>query len=374
MSRKKKRRPGGGRGVPLATRSALVMGGASLLALLLLSLLARKGTPPQLLLLVSLAFGAGVAGLAWMEGTQVARLFNELALAVGKLARGDFGVRFRGGRKIQESGRLVRQLEELAGNLREGVVEEELAKIREKEARLLGRVRRKMMPEAFSEDPAWETGGLFLPGKRGGGDFLEYLEVPGKLYLAAGSAQGAGAAAGMVMVLGKTLLREWLERGEEPPGVLEKLNKRLKENLVEGACLTLTLLEAEREGGGEVRAWGLGLQAPLYFFGRGEIRRIGLEGIALGLDEGRVFSRALQPKAVKLQRGQRLVLVTPGIYSNLSPSGEEYGEARLEDTLARHGPKNTLVFVDMVGGEMEDFLGGEAPDEDVVLLSVRYGG
>ncbi len=374
MRERKKRRGGGGKGVPLAARLALFTGGASLLALLLISLLARKGTPPQLLLLLSLAFGGAVAALAWTEGNRVARLFNELALAVGKLARGDFNVRFRGGRKTQESGRLVRQLEELAGNLREGVVEEELARIREKEARLLGRVRRKMMPQAFSEDPAWETGGLFLPGKRGGGDFLEYLEAGNKLYLAAGSAQGAGAAAGMVMVLGKTLLREWLLRGEEPPGVLENLNAALKENLVEGACLTLTLLEARKDGGGEVTAWGLGLQAPLYFFGRGELHRIGLEGIALGLDEGKVFSRVLQPKRVRLQRGQRLVLVTPGIYANLSPSGEEYGEGRLEEALARHGPKNTLVFVDMVGAEVEDFLGGEEPDEDVVLLSVRYGG
>ncbi len=360
--------------MPLAARLALFAGGASLLALLLISLLARRGTPPQLLLLLSLAFGGGVAALAWTEGSRVARLFNELALTVGKLARGDFNVRFRGGRKTLESGRLVRQLEELAGNLREGVVEEELARIREKEARLLGRVRRKMMPQAFSEDPVWETGGLFLPGKRGGGDFLEYLEGENNLYLAVGSAQGAGAAAGMVMVLGKTLLREWLLRGEEPPGVLERLNAALKENLVEGACLTLTLLEARKDGGGEVTAWGLGLQAPLYFFGRGELHRIGLEGIALGLDEGKVFSRVLQPKRVRLQRGQRLVLVTPGIYANLSPSGEEYGEGRLEEALARHGPKNTLVFVDMAGAEVEDFLGGEEPDEDVVLLSVRYGG
>ncbi len=373
MTGRKKRR-GGGTGIPLATRLALFLGGASLVSLLLISLLAKKGTPPQLLLLLSLVLGGSVAGLAWMEGTQVARLFNELALAVGKLARGDFGVRFRGGRKVQESGRLVRQLEELAGNLREGVVEEELARIREKEARLLGRVRRKMMPDLFSEDPAWETGGLFIPGKRGGGDFLDSLEVGDRLYLAAGSAQGAGAAAGMVMVLGKTLLREWLIAGAKPPGVLERLNGRLREDLVEGACLTLTLLEVDKGGGGEVTAWGLGLQAPLYFFGRGELRRIGLEGIALGLDEGKVFSRVLQPKKVRLQGGQRLVLVTPGIYGNLSPSGEEYGEERLEETLARHGPKNTMVFVDMVESEVEDFLGGEAPDEDVVLLSVRYGG
>jgi len=373
VSRGRKRKGRGG-GVPLATRLALFLGGASFLALLLVSLMGRKGSPPQLLLFASLLLGAGVAGLAWMEGAKVGRVFNEIALAVGKLARGDFGVRFRGGRGIQESGRLIRQLEELAGNLREGVVEEELARIREKEARLLGRVRGKMMPDPFLEDSAWEAGGLFLPGRRGGGDFLEFLDRGDKLFLAAGSAQGAGAAAGMIMVLGKTLLREWLERGGEPPEVLERLNKRLKENLVEGACLTLTLLEAEKGGGGEVTAWGMGLQAPLYFFGRGELEPLGLEGIALGLDRGEIFSRALQPRRVNLQRGQRLVLVTPGIYANLSPSGEEYGEERLEEVLARHGPKNTLVFVDMVGGEVEDFLGGEAPDEDVVLLSVRYGG
>jgi len=358
------------RGLGLAVRLALVGGGGALVCCLLVALAGSRGLDPKVLVLLALVLTGAASALSWREGSAVGTRLTGLALAVGKLARGDFNVRFRG-HGFAEAGRLARQLEELSANLREGVVEARLSAIREKEARLLGRVRQKLMPAAFPAPQGWEVGGVFVAGKRGGGDFLDAFQAEQRLFLAVGSAQGAGAAAGMVMVLGRTLLREWLLAGEAPQAALRRLNQALRRQLVEGACLTLALLDLDAAGGGEVVAWGAGLQAPLYFFGRGKLARIGLEGIALGLDQGPVFDRALTPKRIELARGQRLVLATPGLCANLSPGGEEYGERRFEESMVRHGPKNTTVFVDMVAGEAEDHLEREEPDEDIVLATLK---
>ena len=42
--------------------------------------------------------------------------------------------------------------------------------------------------------------------------------------------------------------------------------------------------------------------------------------------------------------------------------------------MEKHGPKNTSVFVDMVAGDVEDFLEDQDPDEDVVILSIKSVG
>jgi hypothetical protein len=94
-----------------------------------------------------------------------------------------------------------------------------LAEIREKEARLLGQVREKLMPTSFAPPEGWEIEGIFLPGKRGGGDFMDLVAVAGRRYLMAGTAEGAGTAAGMVMVLGRTHLHEWLLTGNGAVGL-----------------------------------------------------------------------------------------------------------------------------------------------------------
>ena len=367
-----RRRKGGGGAPPsLALKVSLFCGGAAMAGSLILVVLAAQGVDAKILFLLGLVFAGLVGGLAWHLASQAGRAFSRFALDVGKLARGDFNTRFRRG-GFQEAGRLARQLEDLSANLREGVVEEKLAEIREKEARLLGRVREKLMPRDFAPPPGWEIDGVFLPGKRGGGDFMDLVPAGEERFLVAGTAEGAGAAAGMVMVLGRTLLREWLARGEEPDEALRRLNTHLGETTVPGACLSLILLRLDPgEEGGGLTAWGCGLRAPLYFYGRGELRRVALEGISLGLDKGPVFAGALQPRRIALDRGQRLVLVTPGLCANFSPEGEEFGEERLEESLERHGPKNTAVFLDMVAGEVEEFLEEEDPDEDVVLLSVK---
>ena len=368
-----RRKGGGGGGLSLALKLAVICGGAALAGSLLMVVLATQKADVKVIFLVGLVVAGAVGGVAWHLGGKLAGALSRLAADVAKLARGDFNARFRRA-GFKEAGKLVRQLEDLSANLREGVIEEKLAEIREREARLLGRMREKLMPDSFTPPSDWELDGIFLPGKRGGGDFLDVIPCGKSHFLVVGTAAGAGTAAGMIMVLGRTLLREWLVAGGEPGKVLRRLNTLLSKKTVSGASLSLTLLELDPAGENELTAWGCGLGAPLYFYGRGELELITLEGIALGLDSGPVFDEALQSRRVVLERGQRFTLVTPGLCGNLSPTGEEFGEKRLEEALIQHGPKNTGVFVDMVAGEVEGFLEDEEPDEDVALLSLKTMG
>ena len=102
-------------------------------------------------------------------------------------------------------------------------------------------------------------------------------------------------------------------------------------------------------------------RAPLWICQRGETLELAAEGLALGLDDGPVFDRALRPQELQMSPGVRLVLVN------------EAG-LRLEKLLelvGQHSPRHTAMFMNMVLGNLEQGAGDDGLREDVILITAK---
>ena len=68
---------------------------------------------------------------------------------------------------------------------------------------------------------------------------------------------------------------------------------------------------------------------PAILWRAGKTATINPNGIALGLDIGPVFDRAIEEKRVTMQKNDRLVMYTDGLLSAENDAGETYGEERM---------------------------------------------
>jgi hypothetical protein len=172
------------------------------------------------------------------------------------------------------------------------------------------------------------------------------------------SAEGSGALAVHACKLARDELHRALLQGASPRKALAHTNKVCKSNLPTGVCAKATLLQITPEG---CKLYQAGARTPLLICQRGDVLELNAEGIAIGLDDGPVFEKALRPQEIAMSPGTRLVLGNDAL---LRSEG-------LLDLLRTHSPRHTRMFMNVVLGTLEQDAGEDGLREDVVLVTVK---
>ncbi|HLQ37427.1 MAG TPA: SpoIIE family protein phosphatase [Planctomycetota bacterium] len=365
-------RPRGGRHTgKLALKLALVVAVCSGAGTLVAGALVVKilaGTQPDpgnawTAVLVLAAVAAVVAGCAVaVFAGQIGQRVTELGMAVSKLGRGGTAVRVRvtGNDEITAVGR---QLQSLATDLAELLQAQEqqggnALVTMDPQVRQL---RDKNLPHGLPAPPGYEVDGAVAKGSRGGLDYFDVVAADSVVTLFLISGEGQTALAVVAARLAFDVLRQQLQQGEVPRQALLQTNKALKQALPGGVCATATLLRLQPDG---ARLFQAGARSPLLICTRGEVLELAAEGIALGLDDGPVFEKALRPQEIQLVPGIRLCLVNDAAL-------------RAEGFLAllsQHSPRHTAMFMNMVLGTLEQDAGLDGLREEVVLVTAKKAG
>jgi len=344
----------------LAGRFALTSGAGALLTGLIASADALfKGQVTAFV--VPVLFGAGSAIAGWIVGSRIGARLTDLGLAVSKLGRGGTEVKVRAGGR-DEIGALGRSLQYLANDLTE------LQKQQEKAGGALAtmdpqvrQLRDRTLPQSLPQYAGFEIDGALCAGSRGGLDYYDaaVVEETAVLYLV--SAEGFGAVAVVACRMARDELHRALAQGAAPRKALSHANRVLKQHLPPGACAKASVLQLSADG---AKLYQAGARAPLLVCQRGEVREVAAEGLALGLDDGPVFDKALRPQEVATTPGVRMLL------ANEAALRTDDFRARI----AQYSPKHTAMFMNMVLGGIEEDAGGDGLREDVVLISAKRTG
>ncbi|GAB4160937.1 MAG: hypothetical protein Fur0037_27720 [Planctomycetota bacterium] len=308
---------------------------------------------------LGLALVAGVVAfvVAWIQGGKIGARITDVGLAVSKLGRGSAEVRVRvSGR--DEIGSLARSVQYLANDLQQILQSQEKAGGNVAIDPLVRQLRDKALAGSMPGIEGFEVDGAVCAGSRGGLDY--YDVIPGadgaSLVLVSGEGQGALSIVACHMAFSE--LRRALQQDATPRKALAHANRFMHKSLPKGVCAKATLLQVLPDG---AKLYQAGARAPLWICARGEVLELSAEGIALGLDDGPVFEKALRPESVGLSPGTRLVLV--------NEAGLRLQE--LLDLVKRHSAKHTAMFMNMVLGSLEQGAGSEGLREDVVLLTAK---
>ncbi len=255
----------------------------------------------------------------------------------------------------------ARLYEELAA--RERRMEEDLHAARELQSVLLPREAPEIegLEIAVRLRPAREISGDIY-------DFFEHVEHGASHMVAAfGDVSGKGAAAALYGALVGGLLRMLGPRRRDPSLLLDGLNDALLERKVDARYVTLLILVWHPHSG-EFTMANAGAFTPM-IRRRGEILKVRVEGVPLGLLEAPEYEQA----RFQSQPGDLLVLYSDGITDHLNPDGEDYGRRRLAEVVREAGDQSAEAVADAILADVDRF-GADAPafdDQTLVVIRVR---
>jgi sigma-B regulation protein RsbU (phosphoserine phosphatase) len=206
----------------------------------------------------------------------------------------------------------------------------ELAR-KEAELNIAREVQQALFPKQLPSNNGLEFSAVCIPSAGISGDYYDVLALPdGRLIFAIADISGKGVSAAILMANLQALLRALAPSAPEPSAVCRRLNEHLHQ--VTDAAKFATLFYAEWNPHERRLAYvNAGHNAPL-LIGSGQCQRLERGGMPLGMFAATEFETGW----VSLKPSEMLVLYSDGITESAAASGEEFGEAQLEEVVKAH--------------------------------------
>ncbi|MCD6216343.1 SpoIIE family protein phosphatase [bacterium] len=227
--------------------------------------------------------------------------------------------------------------------------------IRGREIKLAASLQQNLVPRYY-RGRGYEVEITLIAGGDLAGDFA-FLEPVKKdeLVIAIGDVSGRGIAAGMSMMSAYGLLGELSKTHTSPGDILERLNKRLREQydktlppFLDETFVTCFVIDAHRDG--TVRYAKAGHLPPIVYRANDESSEVlDARGVPLGIFADSIF----EEHETKLNPGDSLLLFTDGITEARDDDGEEFGVEKLKELVKRWHAYPPVILQKLISYEFE---------------------
>ena len=235
------------------------------------------------------------------------------------------------------------------------------------ELEIAKQVQARLFPQIPPEIRTFEYAGTCIQARQVGGDYFDFLDLGGGRFgLVTGDVAGKGIAAALLMANLQANLQIQCEMPfDQPRELLRSVNQIFHKNTIESAYATLFFAEYDDERR-RLRYANCGHLPPLLLRSDNTLDRLDSTGTVLGLFrewDCVVEERALCP-------GDTLAIYTDGITEAFNDADEEFGEARLVDSLRQYRQLPAQQMVSAVVDDVRRFSGQEQND-DITLTSAK---
>ena len=227
-------------------------------------------------------------------------------------------------------------------------------------------VQARFFPQSLPELKTLEYAGVCLQARAVGGDYYDFLPLGrGRLGLVIGDVAGKGIAAALLMASLQASLRSQSRRVRDQAEFLQSVNRFFFENTTDTTYATLFFAEYS-DATRRLRYANCGHVAALLLHGDGTLEGLPSTSPVLGFFQewDCVFEER------RLSPGDTLALYTDGITEALDEHGEEFGEARLMQSLRRRRSLPLRALLDAILDDVRQFSPHEQYD-DLTLIVAR---
>ena len=229
----------------------------------------------------------------------------------------------------------------------------------------------RMLPDPPSVN-GFEFAQEYRPAAQVSGDFYDFIKIGhSKWGIVVGDVSGHGVAAGIIMGMAKQTVSIYGRQIEDPTEVMRATNEELYRSLDGKTFVSMSyaLLDTETRSIRFIRA---GQCRPLLLNARWKNsapRVVESKGLALGVDAGPRFSRAMEEVVIPLEPGDVFFQYTDGLVEATNKEKEQYGEERLLDVLARYSRTSAKELLDIVAESMRDFTRISEEEDDITQVA-----
>jgi phosphoserine phosphatase RsbU/P len=256
----------------------------------------------------------------------------------------------------------------LAAAVAREVVQREKAN---RELEIAREVQQRLFPQKLPPVPGLDYAGACRPALGVGGDYYDFLALPdGYLGIALGDVSGKGIAAALMMATLQASLRSEAMRGSRDLGqMISGVNHLVSEASTANRYATFFYAQYEPEGR-TLNYVNAGHNPPLLFRRNANgfhVMRLEVGGTVIGLLGSFPFEQA----SVTLEPGDLLVLYTDGVSEAMNPQDEEWGEARMTETIERCQGLSAAQTLEFVVAGADAFASGAPQHDDMTLVVLR---
>lgn len=214
----------------------------------------------------------------------------------------------------------------------------------EEDVRQAQEVQQVLIPETLPQIPGLTIESEYRPAREVGGDFFQIIPHPsdGSVLIVVGDVTGKGLQAGMLVALIVGTIRTAVEKSFEPLDVIQTLNRRLcGRGHSHATCLALRI-----DADGSVTLANAG-HMPVYLNGKERA----MEGaLPLGMIPNAEFSVT----RLKIEPGDRLMLLSDGVAEAQDERGQLFGFDRIQFMLARPITAAEVAATAQAFGQQDD--------------------
>lgn len=233
-------------------------------------------------------------------------------------------------------------------------------------------IQQAILPRIFPPFPENERvldlAALMEPAKDVGGDFYDFFRLDEEhIGLVMADVSGKGIPAAIFMAVSRTLVRTVGMQGYSPEETLRKSNELLASESVD--CMFVTVFYAIYNiKTGDIQYCNGGHNSPYILRANGTIEQLpvspnGIVGVVKGLE----FKGA----EIHLDAGDTIIMYTDGVNEAINSQEEEYGDARMEETLKSLNGKTCREVIDGQLASVKAFAGDAEQSDDITIMAVR---
>ncbi len=216
--------------------------------------------------------------------------------------------------------------------------------------------------------------GTNSPARIISGDYFDYIPLGppenGKTAIVIADVTGKGVAAGLLMAMCRSALRCELLREQDPLEALSRVNKQIFADIREDMFISLALyILNDKDGSIQLVCAGHD-KAPLTRK-NGDLEWIKPPGLAIGLDDGDVFSRVTKLHDIKLDSGDCLLLYTDGVTEAMNPQQDEYGRERMVNSFKSAATGGAEHIVTELSKDLKSFVNGYHQMDDITIIAIE---
>jgi phosphoserine phosphatase RsbU/P len=241
-----------------------------------------------------------------------------------------------------------------------------------KELEIAAKVQLSLLPKEEPKLPGYDISAISIPAVEAGGDYFDFVKLSGnKVGIAIGDVSGKGVGAAIYMTLTKGILQAHAEEDISPKNVLGKVNRLLYKTIEKNSFVSMfyAILDVSKH----TLLYSRAGHNPgiLCTQGPGKTQLLLSRGMALGLEEGHIFSSTLNEEEIILNTGDIFVLYTDGFTEAMNERQELYGEEKLIKLIEEKKNLSAKEIIESILKDVKKFVDNYPQHDDMTILVVK---